>query len=307
MRLQDKIAIVAGGAQGIGEGIVRCLAAEGADIAVVDVNCDAAGRIVEEVREMGRRALPITADLTEESQVNRAVRDVVAFFVRIDILVNNVGGVSAEMSQRMEEHAAVSIQEADGLPMYMRFSPDIWDRYYQLNLKSHVLLSNAVTPYFIKQKGGKIVNISSVSGRLADPDHMPYSAMKAGDISLTWSLARGLAPYNINVNCVCPGFIYTQLWERAANNALKEVRAIVRQFRDKGEKLPRPLARFTGVDMESMTPRDYWLKFIVRPNNPLGREQTPEDIGRAVVFFVSDDARNVTGQVLNVDGGQIMR
>ena len=306
MRLQDKIAIIAGGAQGIGEGIVRCLAAEGADIAVVDVNSDAAGRIVEEVRVMGRRALPVTADLTEESQVNKAVRDIVDFFGRIDILVNNVGGVSVEMSQRMEEHAA-SFQEAEGMPTYMRFSPDIWDRYYQLNLKSHVMLSNAVTPYFIKQKSGKIVNISSVSGRLADPDHMPYSAMKAGDISLTWSLARGLAPYNINVNCVCPGYIYTPLWERGANNSLKEVRGIVQIFRDKGEKLPRPLARFTDVDLESMTPREFWLKFTVRPNNPMGREQTPEDIGRAVVFFVSDDARNVTGQVLNVDGGQIMR
>jgi NAD(P)-dependent dehydrogenase (short-subunit alcohol dehydrogenase family) len=306
MKLQDKIAIIAGGAQGIGEGIVRCLAAEGADIAVVDVNCDAASRIVEEVREMGRRALPVTADLTEESQVNKAVGDVVGFFGRIDILINNVGGVSVEMSQRMEEHAA-SFKEENGLPAYMRFSPDIWDRYYQLNLKSHVMLSNAVTPYFVKQKGGKIVNISSVSGRLADPDHIPYSAMKAADISLTWSLARGLAPYNINVNCVCPGYIYTPLWERGANKALIEVRGIVQIFRDKGEKLPRPLARFTDVDLESMTPREFWLKFIVRPNNPLGREQTPEDIGRAVVFFVSDDARNVTGQVLNVDGGQIMR
>lgn len=306
MKLQDKIAIIAGGAQGIGEGIVRCLAGEGADIAVVDVNCDAAGHLAKEVMDMGRRALPVTADLTEENQVNKAVRDVVDFFGRIDILVNNLGGVSLQMSQRMEEHAASS-KEADGLPMHMRFSPDIWDRYYQLNLKSHVMLSNAVTPYFIKQRSGKIVNISSVSGRLADPDHMPYSTMKAGDISLTWSLARGLAPYNINVNCVCPGFIYTPLWERGAGSALKEARAIVQQFRDKGEKLPRQLARFTDVDLESMTPRDYWLKFIVRPNNPMGREQTPEDIGRAVVFFVSDDARNVTGQVLNVDGGQIMR
>ena len=306
MKLKDKIAIVAGGAEGIGEGIVRCLAAEGADIAVVDVNRDATSRIIEEVRDMGRRAQSLTADLTEEGQVNKAIGDIVDFFGRIDILINNVGGVSAEMSQRIEEHAA-SFREIAGIPTYMRFSPDIWDRYYQLNLKSHVMLSNAVTPYFIKQKSGKIVNISSVSGRLADPDHIPYAAMKAGDISLTWSLARGLAPYNINVNCVCPGFIYTPLWERGATDSLKEVRDIVQKFRDKGEKLPRPLARFTDVDLESMTSREFWLRFIVRPNNPLGREQTPEDIGKAVVFFVSDDARNVTGQVLNVDGGQIMR
>lgn len=306
MKLKDKIAIVAGGAQGIGGGIVRCLAAEGADIAVVDVNVDATNRIVEELKEMGRRALPVIADLTVESQVDKAVGDTADFFGRIDILVNNVGGVSADISQRTEESAALS-QAAAGLPRYMRFSPDIWDRYYQLNLKSHVMLSNAVTPYFVKQKSGKIVNISSVSGRLGDSDHMPYATMKAGDISLTWSLARGLAPHNVNVNCVCPGFIYTELWEKGADKYLKEVRGIVREIRDKGEKLPRSLARFADVDLEGMTPRDYWLKYIVRPSNPMGREQTPEDIGRAVVFFVSDDARNVTGQVLNVDGGQIMR
>jgi len=92
-----------------------------------------------------------------------------------------------------------------------------------------------------------------------------------------------------------------------ADNYLKELRDIVHKIRGKGEKLPRSLARFTDVDLESMTPREFWLKFTVRPSNPMGREQTPEDIGRAVVFFVSDDAKNVTGQVLNVDGGQIMR
>ena len=306
IRLKDKIAIVAGGAQGIGEGIVRCLAQEGAHIAVIDIDGDAASHIAEEVKAIGRRALPLTADLTEENQVNGAVRDTVDFFGRIDILVNNVGGVSIETSQMMEKYKA-SQQNIAMAPAFLRFSPDVWDRYYQLNLKSHVLLSNAVTPYFIGQKSGKIVNISSVSGRFGDTGHMPYAAMKAGDISLTWSLAQGLAPYNINVNCVCPGFVYTPLWERGANNNLKEMRDTVREIRGRGEKLPRPLARFTDVDLENMTPRDYWLKFTVRPSNPMRKEQTPEDIGKAVVFFVSDDAKNITGQVLHVDGGQIMR
>jgi NAD(P)-dependent dehydrogenase (short-subunit alcohol dehydrogenase family) len=306
MRLKDKIAIVAGGALGIGEGIVRCLAQEGADIAVIDIDGDAASHTAEEVKAIGRRALPLTADLTEENQVNGAVKDTVDFFGRIDILVNNVGGVSIETSQMLEKYK-VSQQNAAVSPVFLRFSPDVWDRYYQLNLKSHVLLSNAVTPYFIRQKSGKIVNISSVSGRFGDHGHMPYAAMKAGDISLTWSLAQALAPYNINVNCVCPGFVYTPLWERGADNNLKEMRDTVRKIRERGESLPRPLARFTDVDLENMTPRDYWLKFTVRPSNPMRKEQTAEDIGRAVVFFVSDDAQNITGQVLHVDGGQIMR
>ena len=306
MRLKDKIAIVAGGAQGIGAGIVRCLALEGADVAVIDVNGDAAGRTAGEVQAMGRRALPLTADLTEEKQVNKAVGDTADFFGRIDILVNNVGGVSIETSQITEKYHA-SQQNAAASPAYLRYGPDVWDRYYQLNLKSHVLLSNAVTPYFVRQKSGKIVNISSVSGRFGEPGHVPYAAMKAGDISLTWSLAQALAPYNINVNCVCPGFVYTPLWERGAGKNLQEMRDTVRRIRESGGKLQGPLARFADVDLESMTPRDYWLKYLVRPSNPMRREQTPEDIGRAVVFFVSDDAANITGQVVHVDGGQIMR
>jgi NAD(P)-dependent dehydrogenase (short-subunit alcohol dehydrogenase family) len=185
----------------------------------------------------------------------------------------------------------------------MRFAPDIWDRYYELNLKSHVMLSHAVTPYLIKQRSGKIVNISSDAGRMPEPGLMPYAAMKAADISITWSLARALAPHNITVNCVCPGFIYTPLWERGATGYLTMARETARVAKTKGERL----LQYGAVDLESMTPKEFWLNYIVLPNTPNGREQTPEDIGKAVLFFVSDDARNVTGQVLHVDGGMVMR
>ena len=306
MRLKDKTAIVGGGAQGIGEGIVLCLAEEGVDIAVIDINSDAAARAVKKVQEMGRRALSVSADLTEEDQSKIAVENAADFLGRIDILVNCIGGVSGEILRETEEYAASRQGDVAFLP-HMRFSPDIWDRYYQLNLKSHVMLSNAVTPYFIKQRSGRIVNISSISGRFGEPGHIPYATMKAADISLTWSLAKGLAPYNITVNCVCPGFVYTPLWERGATAYLNDNRKAISEFKSKGEKLPRALQRFADADLNGMTPREYWLKFIVLPVTPLGREQTAEDIGRAVVFFVSDDAKNVTGQVLNVDGGGIMR
>jgi NAD(P)-dependent dehydrogenase (short-subunit alcohol dehydrogenase family) len=306
MRLKGKIAIVAGGAQGIGEGIVFCLADEGADIAVIDINGDAAGRVAEKVKALGRRALPVSADLTQENQVSKAVNDVADFFGRMDILVNSVGGVSPDMSRETEEYAARLKGNAVLLP-HMRFSPDMWDRYYRLNLKSHVMLSNAVTPYFVKQRSGRIVNISSVSGRFGEPGHMPYATMKAADISLTWSLARALSPYNITVNCICPGFVYTPLWERGAVTYLSDNRKAVSELREKGEKLPRALQRFAEADAKGMTPYEYWLKFTVLPNVPLGREQTVEDMGRAVVFFVSDDGKNITGQVIHIDGGQIMR
>jgi NAD(P)-dependent dehydrogenase (short-subunit alcohol dehydrogenase family) len=302
MKLQGQVAIVAGGGQGLGEGIVRCLAEEGANISVIDINGEQAGKVAEQVGKMGLKALPVTADLTKEEQVNTAVKDTVDFFGKVDILVSNVGGVSAETIMKMMEYAA-SQKDIAELPQYILFAPDIWDRYYELNLKSHVMLSHAVTPYFIKQRSGKIVNISSDAGRTPNPDHMPYGAMKAADISITWSLARALAPYNITVNCVCPGYIYTPLWERGATTYLTLAREIARAAKEKGD-IPQ---QYGGVDLESMTPREFWLKYMVLPNTPNGREQTPEDIGKAVLFFVSDDAKNVTGQALHVDGGMVMR
>ena len=302
MKLEDKVAIVAGGGQGIGEGIVRCLAEEGADVAIVDINGDTAGKVADEVKSMGRKALPVVADLTDDSQVTRAVQETVDFFGKIDILVNSVGGTSEDTSRLMREHAA-SLADAAALPSHMRYSSEVWDRYYQLNLKTHVMMSHAITPHFMKQRSGKIVNISSDAGRMASPDQMPYAAMKAGDISITWSLARALAPYNVTVNCVCPGFVYTPLWARGATGRLEAAR----NARAQGQELPANLRRFAAEDIEGMTPYEFWLKYIVLPATPLGKEQTAEDMGRAVVFFVSDDAKNVTGQVLHVDGGLVMR
>jgi len=165
------------------------------------------------------------------------------------------------------------------------------------------MMSHAVTPHFIKQQSGKIVNISSIAGRLPDPGEMPYAAAKAGDISITWSLARALAPYNITVNCVCPGFVYTPLWARGATAQYN----MIREAKAKGQQLPDRFRRFAAEDIEGLTPNEFWLKYIVIPGTPLGREQTAEDMGRAVVFFVSDDAKNITGQTLHVDGGMVMR
>jgi len=304
MKLENKVAIVTGGGQGIGEGIVKCLAEEGADVAVVDINDDNAGKIVDEVKAMGRKALAITADLTIEDEVNGTVQDIVNFFGRIDVLVNNVGGSLEERRRVLREYGALAGDESV-LPSYMYFGSAVWDRYYRLNLKSHVMMSNAVTPYFIKQQSGKIVNISSTAARVGGPEHMPYHAFKAGDISITWSLARALAPHNVNVNCVCPGFVYTPLWEKSAT-AMQEG---VRNTWAKGRPLPTHIRRDKNaeIDIEKMTPYQFWLKYVIVPNTPLGREQTIEDMGRAVVFFASEDARNITGQVLHVDGGQIMR
>ena len=299
MKLAGKAALIAGGGQGIGEGISLCLAEEGADVAVVDLNGDNAKKVAAKAEAMGRKALAISADLTDEKEAQRAVRETVDYFGGIDILINNVGGVSSETQmQLMEQYGADPA--AATLPPFMNFKPDIWDQYYRLNLKAHVMLAQAVTPHFVKQGSGRIVNIASVSGRLSEPDHMPYGSMKAGDISLTWSLAKALAPYNVTVNCICPGLVYTPLWE----SGITLRQGILREWKAQGKELPPGVA---ADDIDNLTPRELWLKYYVMPTTPLGREQTVEDMGRAAVFLVSDDAKNITGQTLNVDGGLVMR
>lgn len=305
MKLEGKVAIVTGGAQGIGEGIVKCLADEGADIAIADINDEKATRMADSVKAKGRKALAIDTDLTSEEGVKKTLRDTIGFFSKVDILVNNVGGSLEERRQALRELRAAPPAGGLRLPSYMVFGPEVWDKYYRLNLKSHVMMSQAVTPYFIKQKSGKIINISSIAARMSVPEHMPYAAFKASDISITWSLAKALAPYNITVNCICPGHVFTPLWEKSAA-------AMIEGFRNakaKGQPLPglfRNDKKAEG-DIENMKPYDFWLKYVVAPNTPMGRDQTAEDMGRAVVFFVSEDAKNITGQVLHVDGGLVMR
>ncbi len=298
MKLKGKVALIAGGGQGIGEGISLCLAEEGANIAVVDLNAGNAKKVAEKVEAMGRKALAISADLTEEVEARKAVRETVDFFGGIDILINNVGGVTLETQMHIVENGMTPGNE--NLPAFMLFTSKVWDQYYRLNLKTHILLAQAVSPYFINQRSGKILNISSASGRLSEPDHMPYGSMKAGDISLTWSLAKALAPYNVTVNCICPGLVYTPLWERGITLR----RDILRELKARGKELPPGVA---ADDIENLTPRELWLKYYVNSSTPLGREQTPEDMGKAAVFLVSDDAKNITGQTLHVDGGLVMR
>jgi NAD(P)-dependent dehydrogenase (short-subunit alcohol dehydrogenase family) len=303
MKLEGKVALVAGGGQGIGEGIARCLAEEGADVAVCDISIENAKKVAGSAEEMGRKAIAVYADLTDDDEAEKVVQETVDSLGRIDILINNVGGVSQETMKMMIEYAA-SLGDPT-LPSFMRYNSELWDRYYQLNLKSHVMLSNAVTPHLIRQRSGSIVNISSVAGRNPDPDQIPYAAFKAGDISITWSMSRALAPHNVRVNCICPGFVYTPLWEMGATAILGGLRSAASQ----GGELPPRYRRLGGRDKDArdLSPNEFWLDYIVKPATPLGREQTAEDMGRAAVFLVSEDAKNITGQVLHVDGGMTTR
>ena len=269
MKLQGKVAIVTGGGQGLGEGIVRCLAEEGADVVIADINENAANKTAGEVRSLGAKALPLVVDLTDSTQISKMVQDTMDAFGKIDILVNNVGGSTRASLER------ASLQYTD--------SKDVeCDQMYMLNFKIHTMVSRAVIPHFIAQRSGKILNIASIAGKGASTSHPFYGAMKAGILSLTKTLARELGEYNINVNAVCPGLIYTPAnWAQFAAHHVEVL----------------------NLEKE-LSPREYFLKAV--SNSPLKREQTPEDIGRAVAFLVSEDAKNITGQSLNVDGGLVM-
>ena len=281
MKLKNKVAIVTAAGRGIGRAIAVCLAEEGADLVVNSYNEDTTTRTAGEVEALGRRALAMPCDITKPDSITQVVREALNTFGKIDILVNNVG--AGPKTWRTSDAGALSEWI------------DQWDNLYEQNLKAPVLMCEAVVPHFMERRSGKIVNISSIAGRVSLPEKFQarivpqaYSAMKMGLISYTQTLADRLGPHNINVNCVCPGIVYTDDWA------------------DSSRRMVNDIPEFQGQDERE------WFVGIAQGKypdmfgaTPLRREQTVEDIGRAIVYFVSDDGVNITGQTLNVDGGMV--
>ncbi len=275
MKLEGKVAIVTGAGRGLGRGIALCLAEEGADVIVNSLHKETTTKVADEVRALGRRALAIAGDITTADKIAQVVRDSITAFGKIDILVNNVGG------------GRVMPKEAGG--SFLGQVEAEWDAMYKQNLKASVLMCKAVEPHFVKQKSGKIVNISSMAARYASViSPAAYGSMKAALIRFSQSLAEELGPHNINVNCICRGFVYTDAWVRKATEIVE-----------------------TRPEYKGMKPKDWFLGLVegkyldLAAVTPLRRAQTVEDMGRAVVFLASEDAKNITGQALNVDGGRI--
>jgi len=276
MKLEGKVAIVTAGGRGIGRGIVLCLAEEGADIVVNSFHEETTMKVADEVKALGRRVLAIAGDITKADMITKVIQDTLNTFGKIDILVNNVGG--GRMTPKEVGSGVLGQVEAE------------WDGTYEQNLRATVLMCKAIEPYFIKQKSGKIVNISSVAGKYASHvSPASYGSMKTGLIRFSQTLAYELGPHNINVNCVCPGLVYTDAWKRGSKRMVE-----------------------TRPEFKGIKPKDWFLGLVkgkypeLTAITPLRREQTVEDMGRAVVFLVSEDAKNITGQSLNVDGGKIM-
>jgi NAD(P)-dependent dehydrogenase (short-subunit alcohol dehydrogenase family) len=170
---------------------------------------------------------------------------------------------------------------APGMP-FTNNTEDDWDKTYAVNLKSVFLMCKALAPYFIERKAGRIINVASIAGPLAALTMPPYSVAKGGVITFTRVIAKELAPHGVTVNAICPGVLWTSFWEKLAQHIAD-----------------------TNPGFKGMTARQVFDKRVADVI-PMKREQTPEDIGHAAVFLASEEARNITGQALNVDGGSVM-
>jgi len=244
--LTGRIAIVTGSGQGIGHAIALELARRGATVVTNDVSGCCADDTLDEIRELGGDGLAITADVSEADQVENMIKTVLDQFGKIDILVNNAGTTRDNLIMRMSEEE--------------------FDLIQKVNLKSAWLCSKAVIRPMMRKRYGRIVNISSASGRMGQAGQTNYSASKAGMIGLTKALAREVASRGITVNAVAPGFIKTALTEKMPQDILDQLLPLI----------------------------------------PVGRTGTVDDVAYAVAFLVAEEASYITGQVLSVDGGLVM-
>jgi 3-oxoacyl-[acyl-carrier protein] reductase len=245
--LGGKAALITGGSRGIGRAIGLRLATQGADIAFSYKGNEAAAKATAaEIEALGRRAVAIQGDVRDPDSADAVVKTALEAFGKVDILVNNAG-----------------ITRDD---LIMRMSPDAWRDVLETNLYGAFWTTKAVTRPMLKAKGGRIINITSVSGQAGQMGQANYSSAKAGLIGLTKATARELASRSITVNAVAPGFVLTELTESLPDD----------------------------------------LKAQLIDRTPLGRFGTTEEIASAVAFLASDEASYITGQVLAVDGGLVM-
>jgi len=247
IQLKDTVAIVTGGTRGIGFGIAQRLVELGARVVITSRHAEDCTRVATELSANGGEVLGIAADVSDPEACKTLITQVNEAFGRIDILVNNAG-----ITQ-------------DNIVMLMR--EDQWDAVMAVNLKSVYNMSKAILRTLIKQRGGRIINITSVVGEMGNAGQANYAASKAGVIGFTKSLAREIASRGITVNAVAPGYIATEMTDAIQDSAKEKLQSQI----------------------------------------PLGRIGSPEDVSGIVAFLASEQAAYITGQVFNVDGGLVMQ
>lgn len=252
-RLDGKVAIVTGSARGFGKAMTLRFAKEGADVVVSDILVEEMEKTAADVRNLGRKAIAIKTDVTKKDDVCRMISSALDAFKKVDILVNNAG---------IQRHRDL-----------LQMTEEDWDAVLAVNLKGPFLNIQAVAPHMMEKKYGKIINIASVAGLgTANTEMANYASSKAGLIQLTKVAARRLGPYGINVNCIAPGFVVTDI--TFVGRTEEEVRKII-EYRTK--------------------------------NAVLGRAGASEDIANLALFLASDESSFITGQVIPSDGGRVDR
>jgi len=263
--VKGSVAIVTGAGRGIGKAIALALAEAGADVAVVARTKEQIEQTAEEVRSLGHKALAIPTDVSQEDQVKRAVEQIISEFGKIDILCNNAGTIVVKpvtsIPQEKMSEWNVPVDEGGGKPLTL----EEWHRAIETNLTSAFIFAQAVGPYMIKQKKGKVINISSTDAEEGFPCMSAYSASKAGLSSFTRVLASEWAPFNINVNAIAPGAIITE---------------------------------FAAAWVEDPKMMEFEVSLV-----PLGRLGEPREVALLALFLASAASNYITGQVFTIDGG----
>jgi len=256
-RFTDKVVLITGAGRGIGRAMALRFAQEGAHIVAADVEPTLAESTAEAVRELKRQCLALRVDVTKQADIQQMVSRSLTQFQRIDVLCNNAGVL------RFQD--MFDITEAD------------WDFVLDVNTKGAFFVMQAVAREMIKRRSGKIINTASISGKQPEPYFVHYGVSKAGVLHMTKSAAVVLAPYNINVNAICPGTTITDMSLMATAGR----------------------AKLMGVSIdEAIKTREAQI--------PIGRRNQPDDIAAMAAFLASSDADQITGQAFHVDGGLVM-
>lgn len=256
--LESRVALLTGAGSGIGRAVALRFAREGADIVAADINRATAEATAAEAAAVGRRAVPLRVDVGDVDQIQAMVDRAVAEFGRIDVLFNNAGIVQVK-------HV-------------LDLTPEDWDRMMAVNARGAFFVLQRVARQMVRQRSGKIINTASIAAwRGGFPLTGHYAASKAVVVSITRTWAQALAPYQINVNAICPGVVDTPLW-----------RQIDREW----------------SELEGWPEGEAWRRRIA--GIPLGRPETPEDVTGLCVYLASADSDYMTGQAINIDGGLII-